>query len=425
MEFKTINVSIEGGLEFSLPRMLRIRQHFDANKVVNPVLETQMALKALKLPDLSGKRIGITVGSRKLANLTAVLTGVKQFLLERGAHPFLIPAMGSHGGATAQGQVALLSSLGITEATVGMPIISSMETEQIGTLPNGFPVWCSKTALESDGVIVCGRVKPHTSIRGPIESGLCKMMVVGLGKHRGATEFHRQGYHYLAQLLPQAGQVHLDNGKILCGLALVENAFDQTARIEGIGVENFVAQEAKLLKLAREKMPRFFLDEIDVLVVRRFGKDISGAGMDPNITGRTITPLPMTAPVPIGTIVALDLTQASHGNATGIGGADITTQRVIQQIDFAPTYTNILTSGAFPAARLPVILKDDNQAVHAAVRCAPRSRVEEVKLVCIQDTLHMTEFLVSENYKSLLERDPRVEILGSETLNFDRNGRLI
>lgn len=425
MKFEPVAFSVQGGMDFPLPPMLRVRQHFDRTCVERPEEAALRALNQLALPDLRGKRIGITAGSRRIANLPAVLRAVGAFLRARGASPFLIPAMGSHGGATAGGQAELLRSLGITEETTGMSVVSSMETRQIGTLPNGFPVWCSKTALESDGVIVCARVKPHTSIRGEVESGLCKMMTVGLGKHTGAAAFHRQGYHRLAEILPLAGQVFLDSGKILCGLALVENAFDETALIQAVPAAGLVAAEAELLRFAREQMSRFFLDEIDVLIIDRFGKDISGAGMDPNITGRAITPLPMTAPVPIRTIVALELTQASHGNATGIGGADITTRRVAESIDFGPTYTNVLTSGALTAARLPVVLNCDEEAVRAAIRCAPRETPDQVKVVHIRDTLHLSEFSVSENYASLVKDHPRLELLGPDCLRFDSGGRLL
>lgn len=425
MTFESIKFSVQGGLDFSLPEMLRIRQHFDSSHISDPAHETRIALEALQLPCLRGKKIGITAGSRRIANLPVVLGAVGQFLREAGAQPVIIPAMGSHGGASADGQTQLLANLGITEQTAGMPIESCMETEKIGVLPNGFPVWCSKTALSCDGILVCGRVKPHTSIRGQVESGLCKMMAVGLGKHRGAAEFHRQGYTHLAELLPQIGQVFLDSGKIIGGLALIENALDQTAVIQAVSVENFIAHEASLLEIARQKMPRFFMDEIDVLVVKRFGKDISGAGMDPNITGRSITPLPMSAPVPIKVIVALELTPASHGNATGIGGADITTRHVVEQIDFGHTYTNVLTSGALAAARLPIVAEHDLQAIRAAMHCVPRENVNDVKLVCIDDTLHMTDILVSANYLPILERNERIKILGKETLHFDKQNRLL
>ena len=420
METGKVTYSIQGGLDFQIPQMFKIRQKFDKKRVEDPYYETLRTLQTIRFPVLTGKRIGITAGSRKLANLSEVLMAIRDFLREKGALPFIIPAMGSHGGATAEGQLDVLRSLGLSERDLGMPVISSMETEQIGTLSNGFPVWCSKTALEADGVIVVGRVKFHTSIKGPIESGLCKMMVVGLGKHKGAAAFHKQGYEKLAGILPEAGKIHLEKGYVLCGLALVENALDETSVIEAVPPDALIHREAELLEISKSKMPRFFLDEIDVLVVKNFGKDISGAGLDPNITGRAITSLPMTAPVPIRTIVALNLTEASHGNATGIGGADITTKKVIEQIDFKSLYTNVFTSGALPAAKLPIFLNTEEEAVKVAIRCTPGKAPAEVRIVYINDTLHMEEILVSEAYKDTIEADPRIEVLGPCVMELDK-----
>ncbi|GKH50407.1 hypothetical protein CE91St46_15180 [Eubacteriales bacterium] len=425
MIFKKVDFSIQGGLDFQLPKMLHIRQEFNCDRIFDPTAATMAALDKIQMPPLQGKRVGITAGSRHLDNLPEILRATARFLRRYGAIPFVIPAMGSHGGATADGQKLLLQNLGITEETVDMPIISSMETKAIGTYPDGSPVVCSQTALEADYIIICARIKMHTSIRGPVESGLCKMMVVGLGKHLGAATFHRHGYDKLAEFLPRAGKTFLKTLPLLCGLALVENAYDQTATIEAIPPQRLITREQELLMRAKSLMPRFLLDEIDVLIVEKFGKDISGAGMDPNITGRAITPLPMSTPVPIKSIVALDLTGASYGNAIGIGGADLTTRRVIQKIDFTPSYTNAFTSGAFCAMKLPIILNDDEQAIRVAIRCAPRSDLASVKVVRISDTLHLGEIDVSENYLPLLERHKNITILGVSSLRFTREGRLI
>lgn len=424
MNINHIKYTVQNGIDFVLPEMVRIRQNFDCSCVDNISLETRAALSRVRLPDLSGKRIAITAGSRKIANLVEILRTTGHYLRQKGALPFVVPAMGSHGGATAAGQIEILQGLGITEKTVEMSIISDMTVEQIGRLDSGFNVYCCKTALEADGIIVCGRIKPHTSISGVVGSGLCKMMVVGLGKHKGASSFHRQGYHKLANILPEAGKVFLESKKIICGLGIVENAFDQTALIEAIPPESLIEREGQLLKIARNRMPRFLVDEIDVLVVDQFGKDISGGGLDTNITGRSITPLPMQSPVPIKTIVALDLTSPSHGNATGIGGVDITTLRVLEQVDFCSTYTNVMTSGALIAAKIPVLLNNDEEAVKVAIRCAPRENLEDVKVVRIRDTLHMTEIAVSTNYLPMLRQQNDVEILSPVPWTFDENRRL-
>lgn len=411
LSFDPVTVTVQGGMDFMLPKMMRVRQHFSSQKITDIETTVRAEMQKLNKVDLTGKRIAVTAGSRKISNLPAILRVIVAYLKERGAHPFIVPAMGSHGRALAEGQTEMLDRLGINENTVGAPVISSMDTVALGTISGGYTVYCDKNAFSADGIIVCGRIKPHTSIRGKVESGLCKMMVVGLGKHRGAASFHKQGYHNLAQILPEGGQLFLEKAPILCGFAIIENAYDETAHLELVPREGFIEREAELLSFAKSLMSRFLLDEIDVLVVDQFGKDVSGAGMDPNITGRTITPLPMAAPVRIGSIVVLDITEASHGNATGIGGAEFTTRRVVKKIDFESMYTNVLTSGAVIAAQLPVIMNNDEEAVRTAIRIAPRNKIESVKVVRIVDTLHMGEILVSENYKEYLHGIPDVEII--------------
>jgi hypothetical protein len=416
---------IEGGLNFPLPKMIKVRQKFPADEVADVIAATRDEIKKLNLGDLSNKRIAITAGSRKIANIEKILRTIVHCLKEHGAVPFIVPAMGSHGKATAEGQERLLADIGITEERVGAPIISSMDVVKIGELRAGYPIYCDCVVAQADGVVVCGRIKPHTSIKGVVESGLCKMMVVGLGKHTGATCFHRQGYCQLAEILPKSAEVFLRSINILFGLGIVENAFDRTMRIEAITPEHLIERETALLKEAKQNMPRFLLDKIDVLIVQRIGKDISGAGMDPNITGRTVTPLLMKAPTLIKYIVVLDVTELSHGNATGIGGADITTKRVVKKIDFNAMYTNVIASGALLAAKLPVILNNDEEAIRVAIKCASREHIKDVTVVRILDTLHMTEIEVSENYLPTLYDNDRFEILGESALRFNECGDLI
>jgi hypothetical protein len=386
---------------------------------------TRETIASLRLGDLAGKRIAVTAGSRKIANLPEILKTTVLCLRELGARPFIVPAMGSHGGATEEGQRTLLGELGITEGSVGAPILSSMDVVQIGSTEGNRPIFCDKIAAEADGIVVCGRIKPHTSITGQVESGLCKMMIVGLGKHHGATSFHRQGYHRLARILPADAEVFLKNAKVLFGLGIVEDAADQTLKIEAMPPEDLIEKEKTLLAYAKRMMPRFLLDEIDVLIVDQIGKDISGAGMDPNITGRSITPLPVKTSCQIANIVVLNLTDASHGNATGIGGADITTRRVLDKIDFNSMYTNIFTSGALVAAKLPVVLGTDEDAIRVAIKCIPKDGIGDVRIVHIKDTLHMADIEVSENCLSGMTNDDRFEILekGIE-FRFDGSGTL-
>lgn len=397
--------------------MVRIRQKFYAPRLEHPWEAVAKSLRALPLPDLSGKRVGITVGSRRIANLPNILQAVGLVLKEKGAAPFLIPAMGSHGGGTAEGQTEMLRRLGITEESTGLPIVSSMEVQEVGCLRDGMPLYGSVTAMKADYVIVCGRIKPHTSIRGPYESGLVKMMTVGLGKHKGAAAFHQRGYHRLADTLEEAGPVLLQAYPVLCAIGIVENAYDETMIAEVIPTERILEREKELLLIARDSMPRFLVDDIDVLVVERIGKDISGGGMDPNITGRSITPLPIVPKVPVGLITVLSLTEAAHGNATGLGGADITTIKVAEQIDWGATYTNGFTSGALAAVKLPALVNSDREAIAMAICCVPKPSFEQVKVVYIQDTLHLNEILVSDPYLPQLKEREDIEIL-EEGLRF-------
>ena len=420
----TIAFSLQGGLDFPMPKMVKVRQKFDDAHIADIKEATMAEIGSLPLPELSGKRVALTAGSRQIQNLVEILRTTAAFLKQRGAIPFIVPAMGSHGGATADGQERLLREYGITEQSIGVPVRSNMDVVKIGSIAGGYPIYCDKTAYEADFIVPIGRIKPHTSISGKVESGLCKMMVVGLGKHVGATSFHRQGYEMLASILPQGAKVFLDSGKILFGLGIVENAFDQTQALKAVLPQHLIDEEAELLLLAKKNMPRFLLEEIDVLVIERIGKDISGAGMDPNVTGRAVTPLPVKTEVNIRSIAVLDITEASHGNATGIGGADITTKRVVEKIDFESMYTNVFTSGALIAARLPVIVNTDEQAIRVCIRCAPK-RLEDVKVVRIRDTLHMADIEVSENYLPSLVGDKRFAILcAGEPMEFDGNGRL-
>lgn len=423
---KKIQFSIEGGLDFSFPKMVKVHQKFSNTELTDITKATRNTLEALHLKNLAGKKIAITAGSRKIANLVEILKTTVCYLRELGTSPFIVPAMGSHGGATEEGQRQLLSDLGITEQSVNAPIISSMNVIQIGVLEGGYPIFCDQVAAEADGIVVCGRIKPHTSISGEIESGLCKMMVVGLGKHKGATCFHRQGYDKLVKILPESARIFLKNTKILFGLGILENAFDHTLKVEAVFPQNLIEREAALLEYAKQNMPRFLLDEIDVLIVDQIGKDISGAGMDPNITGRAITPLPVKTSIQIKNVVVLDITAASHGNATGIGGADITTKQVIDKINFNSMYTNVMTSGALVAAKLPVILNNDEEAIRVALRCTPRENIKDVKIVRIKDTLHLTDIEVSENYLPMILNNDRFEILMKGiSFQFDKHGMLL
>lgn len=421
-----------------LPDLVLVEQRFPTPQVDDVGAAVRDALAA---PEIAARlRPGLTaavaVGSRGIAGLDTIVAALVAALRERGVEPFIVPAMGSHGGATAQGQRELLARYRITEETAGAPIRSGMEAEVVGHLrhdpgtggyqPGGpgddaLPVYMDRHALrEADLVIPVARVKPHTGFRGRYESGICKMLCIGLGKHVGCSRLHREGYGRFPALIPAAAATVLATGRIGFALAVVENAAERTARIEAVPAERVLAREPALLELARTLMPRLLLPAIDVLVVEEFGKDISGVGMDPGITGRSESgTLPGFDGPAIQRIVVLGLTPATHGNATGIGLADIITERVFGAIDRTATYTNVLTSGSLVGGKIPLAVPGDEAAILAAASCVPGVKVEDVGIVRIRSTLRLERIAVSRNLLPVVERTAGCAVLGPFTGRWD------
>lgn len=339
-----------------------------------------------------GKRIAVAVGSRGIAGLPMLVHGVVDWLRGKGAVPFIVPAMGSHGNATAEGQVSLLAELGVTEASAGCPIRSSMGVVRLGTLSNGLGVYIDRTAYEeADGIFLINRVKAHTSFHGKWESGLVKMLVIGLGKHVGADSCHTLGMHTMPDNLPTMATMIMQKTSVLGGLAVVENALDKVCLLEVVGQERFLERDAELLAFARKRMPALPCSQLDVLIVDRMGKDISGAGMDPNVLGRYTSP-GMSGGPSIKRIVALDLTEASHGNAIGMGLADFITRRFWEKIDYEACYLNALTSTNTQGAYTPLVLPTDRHAVLAAVKTSSVADPTKLRMMRIQDTLRLFRF---------------------------------
>ncbi|MFQ5809983.1 MAG: lactate racemase domain-containing protein, partial [Armatimonadota bacterium] len=302
-----------------------------------------------------GARIAITAGSRGIANIPTILRVVADFVRESGAEPFLVPAMGTHGGATAEGQVSVLAGMGVTEAAVGAPIRSCMDTTCIGGTPAGTDVRIDRLACQADGIIVVGRVKPHTDFGATIESGLFKMLAVGLGKAEGALLVHSWGTAGLRDIVPQTARVILDSGKVLLGVAILENSWAETAMVEAVQPEDFERRDGELLVTAKQWAPRLPFDEAEVLILRRLGKDISGTGMDAKVIGRTVCLAEGPPPSPrIYVIGVLDLTPGTYGNAVGIGMADLTTERLVDAIDIEAMRKNTMTARSVPGARIPL-----------------------------------------------------------------------
>lgn len=412
--------------EIPVPQMVRIRQKFDDQEIANPVGELEQKLAQPGVLDgiKQGQSVAVAVGSRGVANIEGFTRATVEAIKKAGAHPFIVPCMGSHGGATAEGQIEVLHHLGITEESVGAPIRSSMEVVKIDELPNGLPVYVDKIASTADSIVVINRVKPHTAFRGRIESGIMKMIAIGLGKQKGAEACHQLGFKYMAENVPAMANLMLKKLPILFGIALVENAYDKTCRIEILPAGEIEKREEELLEEAKSRLPKILFDQIDVLLIDYIGKNISGDGMDPNITGRYPTPYAHGGP-DVAKMVVMDLTPETKGNANGVGTADFTTQRLVDKMDREVTYANGLTSTVCAPTKIATTLENQLYAVKAAVKTCNILDYTKCRMVRIQDTLHLGEIEISVNLLEEARKHPGIEILTEPyDLKFDDEGNM-
>lgn len=421
-----IDYRIVGLDEFPLPRMFKARQVFSRDRIGDVEAALRAELSKLALPPLAGKRVALTAGSRGVANQAKLLRAAADWLKEKGAKPFIVPGMGSHAGATAEGQKEFVAGYGVTEAAMGVPILSSMDVVRLGVTASGFPVYCDRHAAEADWILPIHRVKPHTDFKGEIESGPCKMLVIGLGKHMGATHIHNLGFSVFASLIPEAAQLVFDTGKVLGAVAIVENAYDETMLVEAMPTSAIIEREKALLAIAKRVMAKFHTDGIDVLIVEEIGKDISGAAMDCNVTGRPTSGEPgFENGCPIKRIVVLGMSEKTHGNASGIGLADVVTADFMKQLDPVSTYINSVTSRILEGARIPLVANHDLDAVRLAAYCCMRPDPERLRIAQITNTLLLSDILLSEAYLPLIRGDARFEVLSDpEPMRFGADKRL-
>lgn len=411
----------------SMPAMARVRQKFDSQEITDPeaAVRRELSRPEIRSTIRPGMTIAITAGSRGIAGHKRILKTIVDMVKEAGAHPFVVPAMGSHGGATAQGQLEVLAGFGITPEYLGCPVKSSMDTVQAGISPEGHPVHIDRNAHGADGIILVNKVKPHTAFRGPHESGLMKMMAIGLGKQFGASLCHQAGFKNMGRLVPMFANVILDRCSILFGLAIVENAYSRTCILEAALARDIPETDARLLVKARSLMPRILFDDIAVLVIDEIGKNFSGDGQDPNVSSRFATPY-ASGDFSIQKVCVLDISEKSHGIMIGAGCADTCTRRLVDKADLEASYINAITSTVFDCVRLPMILKNDYYAMAACIRTCNEVDRDHIRMVRIPNTLEIGEILISESMMADAGKNPRIEILSEpEPMRFDENGNLV
>ncbi|MFL5990723.1 MAG: lactate racemase domain-containing protein [Rubrobacteraceae bacterium] len=380
------------------------------------------ALRSVELP--TGK-VAVGVGSRGVGRISDVVAALVGFLKEAGAEPFVVPAMGSHGASTAEGQADVLRHLGVSEERVGCPIRATMEARKIGETPGGVSVYMDQNAFEADAVVVVNRIKPHTAFRGTVESGPTKMLAIGLGKQKGAYSIHAAGWGRIHETIPEAARVAVQSGKVAFGLAVLENADEEPYRVAAVPAEKLEESEAPLLEEAKRKLMRLPFDDIDVLVIDQIGKNISGDGADPNVTGRYPTPF-ASGGANVERMVFLDLTPETGGNANGLGAADVVTERLVSKMDPPATYLNALTSTTPYPVKIPMTMPTDRMAIAAALAMTAGVSPQNARLVRIQNTLKLRQMWVSEALLEEARDDERLSMLEEpRPIDFDASGSLL
>lgn len=426
ISFPKMDLPLQEADRIVIPPMYRIRQKYDDRHIqdVSGHLRKQLEFSVLDRKRLRGKRLALTVGSRGIPDLDKLVRTICDTCKAWGAKPFIVPAMGSHGGSTAEGQRQILAEYGITQETMGVPVYSSMEVEQYGALEDGTPLYCDKNAWEADGVILFNKVKPHTDFRGKHESGLGKMVAIGLAKGKGASVFHTKRLSRFPEYIPKVTEIFMKTGKVAFGVGVVQNAYDRICRIEACESADILDLDARLQAFAKTQLPRFKFDRCDVLVVDEIGKDISGSGMHPNITGRNDTG-DFPGVLDLQRLVVLGITEASCHNGCGINLCDLTVRRCLNEIDWYATWLNNVTASMLSRGQIPTYVENDRDAVLTAIRTCVETDFDHPRVARIKNTLHMSEILVSEAlYQDIEDREDVVLLSGPKEMRFDDHGFL-
>ncbi|HEV2744758.1 MAG TPA: lactate racemase domain-containing protein [Rubrobacter sp.] len=404
-----------------LPRVALVEQTSGTPPEIGDI--RRAVREALREVELPAGSVAVGVGSRGVARIDEVTAALVGALKEAGAEPFVVPAMGSHGASSAEGQAEVLRHLGVSEETVGCPVRATMETVLVGETPDGVPVHVDKNAYEADAIVVVNRVKPHTAFRGTVESGPTKMLAIGLGKQKGAHAIHFAGWGEIHRTIPQAARVMVETGRFAFGLAVVENADEEPCRVAAIPAGRFEEAEAPLLEEAKRNLLRLPFGELDVLVVDEIGKNISGDGADPNVTGRFATPYGGDDVPHVERMVFLGLTHQTGGNATGLGAADVVTERLAGNVDRSSTYMNALTSTTPAAAKTPMVMPDDRMAIAAAITMCAGIDPKRVRLARIKNTLDLRRLWVSGALLDEVEKNEDLRVVeGPQEMRLDEAG---
>lgn len=414
----------------ALPKMARIQQRFEAPMLTALPAAIHAELERINVAAIvrPGETVAITAGSRGVANVATAVKATADYLKTIGAKPFVVPAMGSHGGATPEGQRSVLEHYGITEASVGAPVKATMDVVELGKTADGLPVFLDRYAAEADHVVPLNRIKAHTDFNGSVESGVMKMMVIGLGKQQGANFYHRAFFQYgFEHVITAVGSFILDSGKIAFGLGLIENAHEETAKAVAMPAAQLLQTERELLVEAKSLMGRLPFDELDLLIVDWTGKNISGTGMDTNVIGRMMQNFePEPAKPAILRIFVRDLTEESDGNATGIGLADFTTTRLVNQINRHSTYMNGITALGPQKSKIPFYYDTDREAIEVALSTIGLTKPEDARVIRIESTLKLTELDISEALVEDAQLHSSLEVIGeTQPFQFDATGNLL
>ncbi len=407
-------ILLESDMNIKIPKLYKVKQEFDGKKLddINGHMLNESKKPEIRSSIKPGQKIAIAVGSRGIRNLKEIVVNVIEYLKEMGTEPFVVSAMGSHGGGTEVGQKQVLDSYGITEENLGVKVITKVDVIKLGQTSNGFSIFFDKTAYEADAVIPINRVKLHTDFVDEIQSGLCKMLVIGLGNHKGCTAIHEEDFNKFGKIIRESAAIIMDRVNIPFGVAIIENAYDQTAHIEFVPSSELISREIELVKIAKKNMPRLMIPKIDILIVEEIGKNISGAGYDPNILGKSYVLKEFGAEVPlIDKMILLDITNESHGNGIGMGIFDIITRNVFEKLNLEAMYANAIAPKILEDCKIPLIASNEDEAIKIAIKVLRGADKENLRIVKIKNTLELGEIQVSKALLPLIKENEKLSLI--------------